>query len=428
MLNASDVSDATPPEDSTEKRSWVVARGLVPDKGPRRTLALASFVNMIGNGMYMTGAALFFTRSVGLPVAQVGIGLGIAALVGLLAGVPIGHVADRRGPRETYLITLSIQAVVMAALVLVQSFWLFLILVCLTQLSNSASMASRGPLIRRFAAPHVTKFRSYLRASNNLAGSMGAAAAGIAVQLDTDTAYTVLILGNSLTFVASALVIRRLPSLPPLPKPPMTARWIALKDHPYITVTLLDGIMSIQGQVLLFALPLWIFLHSDAPRWLIGASAVINTLMVVVLQVRASRGVDTNVAATKAMRRASLAFLAGMALIAATGELSPWLAAVLIVGGVVMHTIGELWHSAASFELSFGLAPAHAQGQYSGLYGLGQGLSNAAAPPLLALLCITWGAPGWLVMGGIFVVVGLTIPYAVRWAERTRPEAIEATA
>lgn len=399
---------------------WAVARGLIPERGPRRLLALAFFVNMIGNGLYMTGAALFFTRSVGLSVAQVGLGMGAASLVGLVAGIPVGRLADVRGARETYLVTLAVQAVAMASLVLVQTFWLFVLVICVTQLANSASVASRGPLIRGFGGASPTKFRAYLRATNNLAGSAGALAAGVVVHLDTRAAYAALILGNAFTFAACALVIARLPRLVPVPAPPMADRWMALKDKPYMTVTVLDGLLTMQGQVLVFALPLWIVGQTDAPRWLVGVCAVINTLIVVVFQVRASRGIDSNAGAIRAVRRAGLVFLLGMALIAVTGDLSPAAATALILAGVVVHTVGELWQAAASFELNFGLAPAHAQGQYSGLFGMGHGLTNAITPTVLGLLCVTWGAPGWLVMGGFFVVVGMAMPYAIRWAERTR--------
>ncbi|EDY59295.2 MULTISPECIES: MFS transporter [Streptomyces] len=399
---------------------WVVTRGLIPERGPRRVLAVASFVNMIGNGLYMTGAALFFTRSVGLSVAQVGIGMGAASLVGLTAGIPVGRLADLRGARETYRVTLAVQAFAMAAIVLVHTFWLFVAVICVTQLANSASVASRGPLIRGIAGPNPTKYRSYLRATNNLAGSCGAMAASVVVQLDTRAAYEALILGNALTFAACAVVITRLPHVAPVRAPRLADRWMALKDRPYMTVTLLDGVMSMQGQVLLFALPLWIVGQSDAPRWLVGVCAVINTLMVVAFQVRASKGIDSNAGAVRAVRRSGLVFLVAMALIAAAGNMAAGPATVLILVGVVLHTVGELWQAASSFELSFGLAPEHAQGQYSGLFGMGHGLTNAAAPSILGLLCITWGTPGWLVMGGVFVAVGLVMPYAIGWGERTR--------
>ncbi|MGW5079630.1 MFS transporter [Micromonospora echinospora] len=403
-----------------------MARGLVPERGPRRVLAVATFVNMVGIGVFMTSAVLFFTRSVGLPLAQVALGMGIAALVGMLAGIPTGHLADRRGPREIYLLTLVVRAVTTAALIFVHTFWPFVVLVCLNQLAQSAGGASRGPLVRGFGGTNLARFRAYLRSVANLAGACGALVAGAAVQLDTRAAYLTLIVGNAVSFVACAAVITRLPSLPPIAVPHMTGRWIALKDKPYMAVTVLDAVMGIQGQVLVFALPVWIISRTDAPRWFVGAAVLVNTALVAALQVRASRGIDTGPAAGRAMRRSGLAFLVGMALIAATSTMPGWLAVTVMTMGVAAHTVGELWHTAGSLELQFLLAPPHAQGQYTGVAGLGTGLANVAAPSILSLLCIAWGAPGWLLMGAVFVAVGLVAPAVVRWGQRTRPDPAEA--
>ncbi|MEU7714508.1 MFS transporter [Micromonospora chalcea] len=403
-----------------------MARGLVPERGPRRVLAVATFVNMVGIGVFMTSAVLFFTRSVGLPLAQVALGMGIAALVGMLAGIPTGHLADRRGPREIYLLTLVVRAVTTAALIFVHTFWPFVVLVCLNQLAQSAGGASRGPLVRGFGGTNLAQFRAYLRSVANLAGACGALVAGAAVQLDTRAAYLTLIVGNAVSFVACAAVITRLPSLPPIAVPHMTGRWVALKDKPYMAVTVLDAVMGIQGQVLIFALPVWIISRTDAPRWFVGAAVLVNTALVAALQVRASRGIDTGPAAGRAMRRSGLAFLVGMALIAATSTMPGWLAVTVMTMGVAAHTVGELWHTAGSLELQFLLAPPHAQGQYTGVAGLGTGLANVAAPSVLSLLCIAWGAPGWLLMGAVFVAVGLVAPAVVRWGERTRPDLAEA--
>ncbi|MGB2569535.1 MFS transporter [Micromonospora citrea] len=403
--------------------SWLIRRGLVPPTRSQRVLALATFVNMVGSGVFMVASALFFTRSVGLSVTQVGLGMGIAGVVGLLAGVPVGHLADRRGPREIYLLTLCVQGLAMAALVLVHSFWLFVATLCVGELARAAGMAARGPLVRGVGGDGLARYRAYLRSVANLAGSGAAVAAGFAVHLDTRTAYVALVLGNAVSFLACAAVVAALPSLPPLPAPPRSGRWTALRDRGYLAVTVLDGVLSIHHQVLLFALPLWIVGHTDAPRWLVGAAALLNTALVVLLQVRASRGVDTTTAAARVMRRSGVAFLLGMAAMAAAAGLPGRLAAAVVLVGIGVHTVGELWHSAGSLELRFGLAPAHAQGQYTGLFGFGTGLANVAAPSVLALFCVTWGAPGWLLLGGVFVLVGLAIPTVVRAAERSRPYA-----
>lgn len=410
-----------------------MTRGLLPERGPRRTLALATFINMIGSGLFMIGAALFFTRSVGLSVTQVGLGMGVAALVGLTAGVPAGRVADLRGPRETYLAVQCMQAVAMAALVLVHSFGMFVLIISFTQLASSAGAAARGPLTRGLAGTNPTKYRSYLRAVANLAGACGGVVAGVVVQMDTRGAYVILVLANALSFLLCAAVVTRLPHLPPVRERDSASdsasgesspgRWHVLKDRPYLVVTVLDSILSLQGHVLVFALPLWIVGHSAAPHWLVGACAVVNTLMVVAFQVRASRGVVDNVSAGRVAVRSGVAFLLGMAAISVAAGVPGWLATVMIIAGVVVHTIGELWHAAASFELSFGLAPAHAQGQYSGLNATGTGVASSLAPSILGLFCITWGVPGWLALGGVFVLAGLAMPYAVRWAERARTAA-----
>ena len=84
----------------------------------------------------------------------------------------------------------------------------------------------------------------------------------------------------------------------------------------------------------------------------------------------------------------------------------------------MVHPIGELWQAAGGFELSFTLAPPHAVGQYQGLFGMGLGLGVTLGPAVLIALCITWGTPGWWVVGGLFAVTGLAVPAVVRWAER----------
>ncbi|NUR71684.1 MAG: MFS transporter [Hamadaea sp.] len=376
---------------------------------------------MLGSGMFMVSSALFATRVVGLSVAQVAAALGIAAIVGISAGIPVGHLADRRGPREVYLVTLCIQAGAMAALVAVRSFGFFLVALCIGELARNASVSARAPLVRQFGDADLPRFRAYLRSVANLAGALGAVAAGFAVQFDTRPAYVAVVVGNAMSFVLSAAITLRLPSVTPVQPPVAAGRWLALRDRGYVTFTVLDAIMAIQGRVLVFGLPLWIVGHTAAPRWLVGAVTLLNTALIVVFQVRAGRGVADSATGARAFRRAGPAFLAGMALISIASGTPSWVAAVLIALGVAVHTLGELWQAAGSMELRFSLVPAYAQGQYTGVSSLGTGLVNVVAPSVVALLCITWGTPGWLLLGGVFVLVGLVMPAVVRWAEAHSP-------
>lgn len=405
---------------SPDRRPWAVRRGLLPESGPQRRLALGGFVNQLGTAAFLATAPLYALRVIGLPIEQVGLGLGVAGVVGLLAGPPVGHLADRRGPRGVFLVTLLIQAVAMLSLLFAHSFVAFTASMAVTDLAGASGGAARGPMIRRFGGDEVPRFRSYLRSTAFLASTFGALAAGAVIQLDSGSAYRALIVANALTFLGCAAVMLRVPRLEPLPSPTEPDRWLALRAKPYMAFVVLDGILWIQGEVVTYALPLWVVLHTDAPRWFTGMALAVNTVMVVLLQIRTSRGITGGLAAGRATRRAAVAFLAGMAIIATAAGLPGPAAAAIMTAGVALHTVGSLWHAAGSMELRFRLAPAHAQGKYSGVFGIGMGLCYTIAPALLGLLCLSWGAPGWLVMGALFVAAGLAMPLVVRWAGRSR--------
>lgn len=390
---------------------------LLPQPGPQRTLAASNFVYTVGSGLYLTAGVLYFTQDRHFSAAQVGFGLGIAGLVSLAVGIAVGHLADRHGARGVYLATLVAQALATAAFLLVDDFWPFVIAVTMATGAKGAGIAARSPLIRYHGGDRPQAFRAYLRAVTNIGISLGAVLAGWVVQVGTHHAYQVLVLGNALTFVASAAVLLLLPPVAPDPTTD-GLRWTALRDRPYLALTLLEGVMAIQFKVLTVAIPLWVVAATSAPHWLISATMLLNTLIVIVFQVRASRHVDSPAAGAVAYRRAGIAFLAACALISLSAGTPAWVAATLLLTAVVVHTVGELWHSAAGFEVSFALAPRHATGQYLGVFGLGAGLAETVGPTLLIALCITWGRPGWYVTGALFLLTGLAAPLTVRWAQR----------
>ncbi|POX63570.1 MFS transporter [Streptomyces sp. Ru62] len=390
---------------------------LMPDTGPQRVLAASNFIYTVGSGLYLTAGVLFFTEAVHLPAGQVGLGLGIAGLVALALGVVVGHLADRHGARGIYAATLVVQALATACFVLADSFWPFALAVCAAAAAKAAGIAARSPLIRHYGGDRPQEFRAYLRAVTNVGVSLGAVLAGWVVQVGTLTAYQLMVIGNAIAFVVSAVILVLLPPVAPVPTTG-GPRWLALGDRPYLLLTVLDGIMAVQFKVLTVAIPLWIVGATTAPHWLISATMLTGTFIVVAFQVRASRNVDSPTAGAHAYRRAGVAFLIACSLISLSAGVPPWAAAALLITAVVIHTIGELWHSAAGFEVSFALAPQHATGQYLGVFGLGAGLAEALGPGLLIALCITWGRPGWYVVGAMFALTGLAAPPAVRWAQR----------
>ncbi|WP_328673837.1 MFS transporter [Streptomyces sp. NBC_00328] len=390
---------------------------LIPDTRPQRVLAASEFVHTIGTGLYLTAGVLYFTEAVHLPAGQVGLGLGSAGLVALALGVTVGHLADRYGARGVYRATLVVQALATAGFVLADSFWPFVFAVCAAAGAKTAGVAAHSPLIRHYGGDRPQEFRAYLRAVTNVGISLGAVLAGWVVQVGTLTAYQLMVLGNAFAFVVCAVLLALLPPVAPVPTDG-GPRWIALRDHPYLLLTALDGVMAVQFKVLTVGIPLWLVGATAAPHWLISGTILTSTVIVIAFQVRASRSIVSASAGGSAYRRAGLAFLVSCSLISLSAGTPAWAAATLLLVAAVIHTVGELWYSAAGFEVSFAFAPRHATGQYLGVFGLGAGLAEAFGPGLLIALCITWGRPGWYVVGAMFALTGLAAPLAVRRAQR----------
>ncbi|MFG2466207.1 hypothetical protein ACGFXB_12260 [Streptomyces canus] len=132
---------------------------LIPDSGPQRVLAASNFAYTVGSGLYLTAGVLYFTEAVRLPADQVGLGLGIAGLVALALGVAVGHLADRCGARGVYVATLLIQALATAGFVRADSFWPFVLVVCVAAAANYGRGGRRSPLIRNYGELQVRASR-----------------------------------------------------------------------------------------------------------------------------------------------------------------------------------------------------------------------------------------------------------------------------
>ncbi|MET9398995.1 MFS transporter [Kitasatospora sp. NPDC002965] len=403
------------------KSVGVKMSGVPAETGPQRALIAASFVSRVGNGLFNTAAVLYFTLVVHLPAAQVGLGLTIAGLVGLLAGIPAGNLADRYGPRTVWLAALAMQAVTMASFVLIHSWLTFTLIATLDRLAATAGGAAGGALIARAGGERPAAFRAKLRTFVNLGVVLGTLGAAFAVSVNSRSAYTALILANAASFACAGLIaLIGVPDYQPLPRPKEHHRWAVLSDRPYVCFTALYGAMGLQYQTVSLLLPIWLSAHTDAPRWTVAAVYAVNSGVCVLLQSRIGSRVETPRQGGRAFRVAGLLFLVSCPLMALTADVPTWIAPALAVLAVCVHSLGEVWESSGGFALGFGLAPDHAQGQYQGFFGLGFNAGQALAPVVLTTAVLGLGHAGWLLLGVFFAALGAAGPPVAAWAERTR--------
>ncbi|WP_279580221.1 MFS transporter [Fodinicola feengrottensis] len=260
---------------------------------------------------------------------------------------------------------------------------------------------------------------------------MGAAAAALTLHLDTAVAYKTTILADATTFVIAGVMVLGVTRLAPVPAPAGGRRLVALADRPFLLVMLLVGVLTMQYGLLEVAIPLWTVQRTHAPAWLVSVLLIVNTIGIVLFQVRASRDVTTATAAAKALRLSSVIIAVACAIYAFAAGQGIWVAVAIMVAGSVVHVVSELVLSAGTWGVAYGLAPPHAQGQYQGVFGMSMSLGNLVGPALTTVLVLGTGGPhgfggglpGWLALGALFVVAGAAAPPVVSWALRTRATA-----
>lgn len=403
-------------------QSLRMREALIPSRGPQRIFGLATLINTFGLGLVITAMTLFYTRVVHLSTEQVGIGMTVAAIVGILAGIPVGQLTDRRGPREVARVTLLVQGGVTFCYIFIHGFVAFLVVASLEMLCINAYVPADRVLMRRIGGDADASVPNVIEAIGNLGISVGALGCGAAVAIGTAQAYRLLVIVNALTFVAAWAILGRLPRYDPVPRQKgQGGRWIALADKPFLVYTAIAGLMSMQYWVIARPLPLWIADHTNDPRWIIPALLLINTALIILFQVRVGRKVDTIRRGGGALRRSGVLFLISCSVIGLAAGIPEWISLLLLIGAVAIHTIGELYFTAGSFAISYGMAPEHAQGQYQGLAGIGMFVGGAASSVLMIGLVLSLGRIGWIGLGVLFALLGLAAPAVARWGERTRP-------
>ncbi|MCE7003997.1 MFS transporter [Kibdelosporangium philippinense] len=403
-------------------------------------LAAAQLTNSIGDGAFYVTSALYFTRVVGLTATQVGLGLTIGWAIGFLAGVPLGHLADRRGPRSIAVLLAIATAVAISSFLFVRSFPAFLIAVCVYTSCQCGLTGARQALLAGLVAPELrTKTRAVIQAAVNGGIAIGASLGGLALYLDTPAAYMTVFGIDALSFLICAAILRAVPEVSPAPsdgaplahafytrqrtRRSSSSKETVLGDRPYLLLALLNTIMLLNVPLITLATPLWIVQHTDAPRWMVSAILLLNTVSVVLFQVRVARQVTSLHTAARSMRHAGMLLLVSCVVFALSAlGTSGWIAAAILLIAALVQTLGEMMQSAGAWEISFALAPPHKQGQYQGLFGNGLAVARVIAPLMLTSLIVTWGIPGWILLGAIFAITGLLVGPAVRWAQRQAAE------
>ncbi len=387
-------------------------------------LAAQSLLFALGEGTFLTGSAVFFTKIVGLSAAQVGLGLTCAGVAAFLAALPMGKLVDRFGPKKMWAVSAVGQAAMFAVWPFITNFAGYVSMAVVMEIIGALGNAAYGAYSIDVLPPgERVKSRAYMYSALNVGFTLGSLVGGIALAFHSNDVLHVVPWFTGVAFLVNAIAITRLPRAShddrtaedrkvkiPGPGP--------LRNPGWLLTSFFGGVFWTNQVLLNVVIPLWLVEKTDAPRVLLAFLFGTNTVMCIFLPMVTSRGVKNVATALKAVRISSAFFILSCLITLATHDTVGWVTILLVWLGHVTVTGAELYFSAANWSLEAELMDPRQRGAYQGAGNLGGMLGKVWAPAVYTFLAMNWGAVGWLLIAGIIVVATVGMYPSTRMARR----------
>jgi MFS family permease len=377
-------------------------------------------ISAVGDGLWFTLWAVYFIRVVGLPPAQVGLGMAVAAGAGLVATVPLGALADRTDPRTVLVVLAVAEGAAMAGYLLVDAFWTFLAVTTVFVGTTNGGGAVRTALVAALVPGTEERLRALAgqRVAQHVGFAAGAGLGALVLTADRPAVYAAAIVGNAATFAVLAVLTALVPAAPAPARPGRTRQ--ALRDRPYLAVMSATAVLSLCWAMLSTGLPVWLAGSTSLPLGLAGVVVVISSVGIAALQIPAGRFARTARQSARTTVVAGVVLAVSCVLVATTGGLAGAVGVTVVVVAAVLHLVGELGFVAANWGLSVTLMDESARGVYQGIRQSTTATVQMFAPAVFTIALSTLGAGGWLVVAALFVAAALPVPALTRWALRQR--------
>ncbi|MCL9665908.1 MFS transporter [Curtobacterium albidum] len=415
----------------------VPIRTLVRQDPTLRRLLTVTLVDTLGRGAFFTLTSLYLITIVGIPAVAVGLGLTVAGAVGVASSLVFGHLADRFSARRMLVWLHLVQGLALVSYVLVHDLPTLIATASVVTLAQQGGGSVRGAAVgRAFPGAERVRVRATMRTVTNVGIGVGTALAAVPLAIGTGEAYRVTMVLSGALFLASAVLVAGLPAVRVDAAPAdRTDTGTIVRQEPagrspyrdvrFLAVTALTGLFGMQFGLFEVGVPIWVVQHTVAPDVLVSPLLLVNTVIVVLLQVRLSRGTDTVAGAARVMRHAGWVMAVACGLWAAAGWVrgDDWvpaaIATTVLVVAAVAHSLAEITSSAAGWALSFELAPADRVGAYQGVYGTGYAVAAMIAPTVVTLTAVDLGTVGWGILAVVFLGAALGVGAIAGRAART---------
>ncbi|MFQ6142218.1 hypothetical protein ACLMNJ_03960 [Streptomyces seoulensis] len=250
--------------------------------------------------------------------------------------------------------------------------------------------------------------------------ALGLSLAGMAIATGSTALYRSTLLGISLFYVLCAGLLTRVRDAPHAVPVAKGRRSWAFRDGRYVTLAGLNSLLSLHVTALNVLLPLLILASPALPDSLAPVPLIVNTVLVSLFQLPATRHIGGLARAGRAAVAAAALLAGACAAFAATQWWHGAGAAVVgvLLLGVLLLTVAEMWQSAASWQISMDLAPQRDRSQYLSTFNLSNTAERVIGPALLPAFVFSGGPWGWYALGAVVVAAGAATWWLSRSVER----------
>ena len=345
-------------------------------------------INFLGNGLVAPYLIIYLHLNRGIPLPLAALAVGSGGILATVSGLVAGPLIDRFGPRACVSLAMAANAVAYASYTQVHAPWQAFAVGLAVGLGTGAYGPSVQALLTGIVRPDQRAAAlSQQRMSAILGLSLGGLAGGLIVATGSPSSYTAILLLDSATFIGYAALVQLLPNPEASASQASGHYRIALRDRNLRLLAAINLVMVGVGIApMLLLLPAFARTVANVPSAVIGLIYGVNSLVILVTQLRITQAVGRLPLRTS-LALGAMAWAAAWSLIAATGWLlQGWSAVAVLAVAMALYAVGECVYTGVVTPTAAAIAPENMRGRYLAVMGFAWQAGFMLGPPAGAAL------------------------------------------
>jgi MFS family permease len=381
---------------------------------------VAVLADTAGSGAFYPLMLVYLRLTTPYPLARIGLLLTAGTALGLVLGPLSGGLVDRFSARRGLVLNNLLSAAGYGLLFAVRSPAQLFAAVLLMALSERLYWSSWPVFVaERTAGRRLDQWYATINAVRSGSLGLGAAAAAAALSLGGTGVLRGLLLFNVATSLLSGVLISGIGAPGATSDsadrtravrdagPTSAAAWRqVLADRRLVTLTSAHTAIAFAWLLPALVLPIYLVQTLRLPGWLASAAFVLNTAVTTLLQ-RWLVGRLAHLRRTRIVMLGAIALAMCVLLEALANGRVAWLAAALVLAGVLLLSVAESVVGPAVTALVMSIAPEDVRGRYSSFFNISWTVPNVVGPAIVGYLLgrSVWAL--WILLGVLVCAGGL---------------------